>query len=381
MIKFTVLPREMLDISKPENVQNYANFLAECSKLNVQLSIQNIQGKSTSISAEPEIEKDYETVITFIDKYFSILSVEIDRITKSVSTDTNMPPIFSDSKLNQQFELLAKAVQSCIDNDVPANGYILSAIQSIDARLEHTVPLNFSQFDIIDFNFGTNMPYEISGGHIWSVVLKKEDNESFIVPLVKNPETTDGLLQITEDDIFWDTAIIKMQTTYCTVKYARWISNLRANKVIGKVHPDFIKKIQMQLSSEYNHAYYASSSGMIYEKALLEVTSSAIEETSSKTFSSFKEKMEYFLREIHYSFDDEILQSFLVGINLEKLTFNYIAMKVYPDEKITSYKIVQLKKKLKESFVEWLTSNCPNLKNSLPGISFIQLIKLMKKYL
>ena len=219
---------------------NLANFLLKCNEISVQLNVQNFQNeKNVVITARPESPQDYEEVISFVEQFFTIESVEIDR----TNEDQKNMFTFNDEKLNQQFELLAKAIQKCENSNIPANGYILSAIQNINARISLT-SIDFEQMDVVDMNFGTNMPSEICGGHIWTIVLQKNEHESFVVPMVREPQNLEMVLPITitEDDILIDSPSADLSKTFISKK-ARWVSNLRANKVIGRASKNATKKI------------------------------------------------------------------------------------------------------------------------------------------
>ena len=237
MMLFKVSPNENFSVTL---------LLHACSKVNAKVVVHDLQKAQHYITAEPQSQEDTDELLSLIESFYSIDSIDIDTTEmKNPNQDERKYAFnFEDEKLNQQFTILADAVTECLNNGIAANGYILSAIQNIHSKLQLTPIIDYEIGDIVDANFGTNMPYETSGGHIWNLVIAKKDHLAFVVPMFKNnsemQNSIDDTMQISENQVSFYNIKSDLSATVLALGAGRWISSNRISKVIGKASADYL---------------------------------------------------------------------------------------------------------------------------------------------
>ncbi len=240
----------------PNNNFSVTQLLKACSSVNAKVIVHNMQRQKHYITAEPQGPADYDELISLIERFYEINSIEIDTI-EIQKKEREYSFNFEDEKLNQQFTILADAVTECSNNNIAANGYILSAIQNIHAKLQLTPTIDFSVNDIVDANYGTNMPYETSGGHIWNLVVSKNEHQAFVVPLFRNASETQQefstvCIPVDETMVSFFNMKTDLSSTFLAISIGKWISNQRISKVIGKATSDCLQKVITALPKAFD---------------------------------------------------------------------------------------------------------------------------------
>ena len=247
MMRFMVSPNDNFSITL---------LLQACSRVKAKVVVRNMQKAQHYITAEADTQEDINELITLIETFYTIDSIDIDT-TEMKKMEPRDSFSFEDEKLNQHFAILADAVTECLNNGITPNGYILSAIQCIHSKLKLTTPLDdFKEGDIIDCNYGTNMPYETSGGHIWNLVVAKQEHQAFVIPLFKNTSgsqlETDTSIQVDESMVSFYSIKTDLSATVLSIGAGRWISTYRISKVIGKASNDCLKKVITELPKAFD---------------------------------------------------------------------------------------------------------------------------------
>jgi hypothetical protein len=231
------------------------SLLKACQNVKAKVVVHNMQKAQHYITAETSAQEDTDEIISLIESFYTINSIEIDTTELKVREE-NYAFNFEDEKLNQQFTILADAVTECLNNGIAANGYILSAIQNIHSKLQLTPIIDYEIGDIVDANFGTNMPYETSGGHIWNLVIAKKNHLAFVVPMFKNnsemQNSIDDTMQISENQVSFYNIKSDLSATVLALGAGRWISSNRISKVIGKASADYLQKVITTLPKSFD---------------------------------------------------------------------------------------------------------------------------------
>ena len=244
----------------PNNNFSITLLLKACSKVNAKVVVHDLQKAQHFITAEPQSQEDTDELLSLIESFYTINSIEIDTTEPYNKEESRYLFNFEDEKLNQQFTILADAVAECINNGIAPNGYILSAIQGIHSKLKITTPImDFEIADIVDCNYGTNMPYETSGGHIWNLVVAKQEHQAFVIPMFKNTvdsqsQNNDAICSIPIDEtmVAFNSIKTDLSATFLALSAGRWISTYRITKVIGKVSDDCLKKAITNLPKAFD---------------------------------------------------------------------------------------------------------------------------------
>ena len=248
MMLFKVSPNENFSVTL---------LLQACLKVNAKVVVHDLQKAQHYITAEPQTQEDTDELLSLIESFYTIESIDIDT-TEIKNKEERTLFNFQDEKLNQQFTILADAVAECLNKGLVPNGYILSAIQGLHAKLKLTMPITeFEVADIVDCNYGTNMPYETSGGHIWNLVVAKNEHQAFVIPMFKNtaesPYQNDAIcFAINEEMATFDSVKTDLSSTFLALDAGRWISTYRITKVIGKCTNDCLKKVIIELPKAFD---------------------------------------------------------------------------------------------------------------------------------
>ena len=253
MMLFKVSPNENFSVTL---------LLQACLKVNAKVVVHDLQKAQHYITAEPQSQEDTDELLSLIESFYTIDSIDIDT-TEIKNKEERTLFNFQDEKLNQQFTILADAVAECLNKGLVPNGYILSAIQGLHAKLKLTMPITgFEVADIVDCNYGTNMPYETSGGHIWNLVVAKNEHQAFVIPMFKNTaesqdQNNDAAIcfAIDEKMATFDSIKTDLSSTFLALNAGRWISNYRISKKIGKCTDDCLKKVIIELQKAFDFTY------------------------------------------------------------------------------------------------------------------------------
>ena len=250
MMLFKVSPNENFSVTL---------LLQACLKVNAKVVVHDLQKAQHVITAEPQSQEDTDELLSLIESFYTIDSIDIDTTEMKNQDERKYAFNFEDEKLNQQFTILADAVAESENKGIAPNGYILSAIQGLHARLKLTTPvIDFEVGDVIDCNYGTNMPYETSGGHIWNLVIAKNEHQAFVIPMFKNTaesqsENSDAIcIPIDETMVSFNSIKTDLSATFLALNVGRWISNYRITKVIGKSTDNCFKKVISELPKAFD---------------------------------------------------------------------------------------------------------------------------------
>ena len=102
------------------------------------------------------------------------------------------------------------------------------------------------------------MPYETSGGHIWNLVIAKNEHQAFVIPMFKSTdesqvENTDTIcIPIDETMVTFKAIKTDLSATFLALNAGRWISTYRITKVIGRSTDDCLKKVITELPKAFN---------------------------------------------------------------------------------------------------------------------------------
>lgn len=243
-------------IVRQKDTYSLNNFELACDEIIIkEKKISALSSGRLQISAEPTTEENYPKVILLVEQFFELESVKIDCSKKLIKDEDtkNVVTAFSDSKTNKFFNLLINAVQRTIDAGKDYKGILLSAIQLLDYNLSPPTVVDFDVANIVDINLGTNMTPELSGGHVWALVVQKETDSSFVIPILKKDPDDISKNDININGECVDISVNKLdeKNTFLSLGYARWISNKRIAKTIGSMDYNYFKEVVAKIPQTF----------------------------------------------------------------------------------------------------------------------------------
>ncbi len=363
------------------------------------------------IKEEPNtVEKGASDVAT------AIVPVEVepqkpeDLIVKKVEFQNQMV----EDALNQLARSAYWAIykQNCFDKDVAS--HIWTATRELSKRFgsEEIIPFSFG--DIVDCYFGTHLPREINGGHVFCLVINVGiDNLVYVTPITKQTTNISSNSFITfkapEDVVYNDSNYTEGTLLLDMSKYIR---AERFQKIVGRANPEFVKRVLLQLASTHDFIaahpeifddvknedddlpFTMSDEPIEKEVIVNEKVTPVNKEAKSvnceavlgellkhalsniKKGESFLGNLRTFLADIGMTADNPTVnEAFIAACEVKKITFETIAGALH--NKNEALNEDEIKAVLKETFKEWMATK-EELKD-YPRLTFTALLKLFAK--
>lgn len=255
------------------DMQNKQDIIALTKEVNnltcrIQIDIEN-----GFVIAQEIDEVQIDTVIELINKYYSILSVDIDN---TLQTEQKNTADFKQEKLEPKSEedliiekvkfknehieeivnKLLKTVGWAIEKrNIPEKEigeFIWTAINEISFKYGKNDIVPFEVGDVVDCNFGAHPNEEINGYHIPAIVCDTSyNNLVYVVPIGKTHgvmEAKNSLEYTTPTDISFDDFANGKVLLY----KGRYVIKERIHKVIGQTSSNFFEQVLSKLPSIFN---------------------------------------------------------------------------------------------------------------------------------
>ena len=406
-----------------------SSLMKEVSKVSCKISFNLAEGLVTVENVDTSMI-DY--IIDLINKYYSILSVDIDN-TNALSNSINhishsenaqITPLPADKNSiieNEYIDSLVNTLSKTLNwalskGNVPEKelGYfILSSISEISLTYNSINCIEFKVGDVVDCNYGTHLPGEINGAHVPSIVCNILSNGmAYLIPITQSVFSTSSnstlYFKNNKNIIFDESGYAEGTVLLYKAKYLR---PERFHKVIGKVTPDFLKTILTKLPSVFNFTNYLSDSTSANSEngntnftldatnvskstntvsitrqtteqtglnadALLKAIGPALDKLDKH--KSVESQLDGFLSEIGMTKTSKFVrEAFIVASKLEDtITFDNLLLELNCSHPyINNVNII--KSSLREDFKNWLKLY-PELANR-PRLSIISLLKVFAK--
>lgn len=363
-----------------------------------------------SVTVENVNDTIIDTVIELIEKYFTVLSVNIDNTVEEPLAEKQskvLEPQSEDDLIIKKIEFRNKYVENLINkflstaywalfnkniSEKEIGNFIITSMCEISMRYNNKPCVKFSVGDVVDCNYGMHLVGEINGGNVFAIVCNvMTDGMVYLVPITEDQSesTSQSYLAVNApEDVIYEDDTYKGGTAL--LDKAKYVRPERINSVIGKATPAFFEKLLHQLASTFDFTNCLANSSKTVDKAvktpakkvsneesaLLEVIGFALEKLdASKTL---EEQVETFLTDIGMSTSEKMVtQAFIIACNIEKINYENVVLKLH-DVYHPEFKEEAIKRILQDNFKEWL-NQYPTLAEKCPKISFTSLLKVFAK--
>ena len=244
-----------------------------------------------------------DTVIELVDKYYTILGVDIDNTieepveeqltsvvdesgettTEDVESSTTsetveevaekqptvLEPQTEDDLIIKKVEFANQYLEDLINklmrtaawamfkmniSEKEIGDFIYTSMSEISMRYNYKKCIEFSVGDIVDCNYGMHLTGEINGGHVAAIVCNiSPSGMAYLVPITKmQTEITSEsyLIFNPPEDVIYEKDYYKGGTAL--LDKAKYVRAERINEVIGRTTPDFFKKVLYGLASAFD---------------------------------------------------------------------------------------------------------------------------------
>lgn len=241
--------------------------------------------KNGSVAVENVNDSMIDDVIELIDKYYTILSIDIDNtiaqeVAKNPATEETcdtgnekqhavLGPQSEDDLIIKKVEFENEYVENRINNflktaywalynqsatEKDIGDFILTCMSEISMRYSPKPVIKFAVGDIVDVNYGSHLPGEIVGGHVHAIVCNiLNEDMAYVVPITKarTDITSQSYLPMdTPNDVTYYNEFYKGGTVI--VDKGKYVRAERFHSVIGKTTPEFFEKLLYQLASAFD---------------------------------------------------------------------------------------------------------------------------------
>ena len=370
-----------------------------------------------------------DTVIELVDKYYTILGVDIDNtieepveeqltsvVDESGGTTTEDDLIIKKVEFTNQYleDLLNKLMRTVawamFKMNIPEKeigNLIYTCMSEISMRYNDKQCIEFSVGDIVDCNYGVHLTGEINGAHVAAIVCNiSHSGMAYLVPITKmQTEITSEsyLIFNPPEDVIYENDYYKGGTAL--LDKAKYVRAERINKVIGRTTPDFFKKVLYGLTSAFDFtsrldtgkettdevvktptATKDTTDKVVKTKAttkkvggeeaaLLEVIGVAFDKLDPS--KKVEEQIESFLTDIGMTTTERMVtQSFVIACDINRINYENVILKLH--EQFPKVKEAIIKNILKEAFKNWL-EKYPTLVEKCPKISLMAMLKVFAK--
>lgn len=234
------------------------------------------------IAVESVDDTMIDIVIELVDKYYTILGIDIDNTVGETTVAqekpdvveieqnlTDLGPQSEDDLIIQKVEFENEYVQNRINNflktaywalynrratEKDVGDYIVTCQNEISMRYSSKPSIEFSIGDIVDVNYGVHLPGEVIGGHVHAIVCNTLNRDmAYVVPITKarTEITTKSYLPLeVPKDATYDNGCYKGGTVLADK--GKYVRVERFNAVIGKTKADFFEKLLYLLASAFD---------------------------------------------------------------------------------------------------------------------------------
>lgn len=384
-----------------------ASLIKEIDKIPCRIYLDFENG---SVTVENVNDTMIDAVIELIEKYFTVLSVNIDNTVEEPLAEKQskvLEPQSEDDLIIKKIEFRNKYVENLINkflstaywalfnkniSEKEIGNFIITSMCEISMRYNNKPCVKFSVGDVVDCSYGMHLVGKINGGHVFAIVCNvMTDGMAYLVPITEDQSESTSQSYLTvnaPEDVIYENDAYKGGTAL--LDKAKYVRPERINSVIGKATPAFFEKLLHQLASTFDFTNCLANSSKTVDKAvktpakkvsneesaLLEVIGFALEKLdASKTL---EEQVETFLTDIGMSTSEKMVtQAFIIACNIEKINYENVVLKLH-DVYHPEFKEEAIKRILQDNFKEWL-NQYPTLAEKCPKISFTSLLKVFAK--
>lgn len=425
--------------------KSVVSLIKEVNKISCRIFIDLENG---FVTVENVNDSMIDNVIDLVNNYYTILNVDIDNIFEEAAKESVIPagvetpvedvektpkeekhepkvvgPQSEDDLIIRKVKFKNENVENRINNllktaywamynknagEKDICDFILSTISEISMKFTDKPNIEFSVGDIVDVNFCTNLPGEINGGHVHTIVANiLNDDMAYVVPITKQKAEINAKsylhMEAPKDAIYNDERYNGGTVLLDKGKYVRIE---RFNFVVGKTNSTFFERLLKQLSRTFDFTNIfvetvekdENSTAIAAENsAKKEIVDNTIEtkETTTKkvgseetalmeTFGfafdklnssiSIEGQLVQFLADIGMDTTQKVFNSaFVVACNIKKINYENVISGIKEKFPGTNEKIIE--KILKEEFKKWIDTY-PALKEKCPKISIISILKV-----
>ena len=242
-LKVKVCPKENVDI---------VSFFSEVKSFRCRI---NCDVENGEISAFDIFDKTAERLINLIYKFFEIKGIDYIPCENGVNhEDSSIEEItlFENKEIKRQLKSFVNNldfVMKCFNmNADDVCKFIISLSFEMKRAYNFKDYVKFSLGDVVDCNFGHHVKGELSGGHMFAVILDADNNGMiYVVPICKLVKEKDDKKYLTvnggDKDITFFSRNIKYTDSTALIWKACAIHRWRINGVIGRASDEFLEKL------------------------------------------------------------------------------------------------------------------------------------------
>lgn len=194
-----------------------------------------------------------ETVETVAEKHPTVLEPqsEDDLIIKKIEFENE----YVENLINKFLRTAYWAMFKMSISEKEIGDFVLTSMNEISMRYNYKPSIEFSVGDIVDCNYGMHLVGEINGGHVAAIVCNiYASGMVYLVPITKMQTDITShsylIFNPPEDAIYENDMYYKGGTAI--LDKAKYVHPKRINAVIGRTTPTFFKKILCQLASTFD---------------------------------------------------------------------------------------------------------------------------------
>lgn len=258
-----------------------ASLIKEVDKISCRIYIDLENG---SVTVENVNDTMIDTVIELINKYYTILGVDIDNTTEEPSEKQETPVVVEEIPKRQPTILEPQSADDLIikkvefENEYVQNlankllrsaywamfkmnvserdigDFIFTSLSEISMEYGNEPIIEFSVGDVVDYNYGRHLIGEINGSHVNAIVCNiYASGMVYLVPITKalnDISSSSYLIFNAPEDVIYKNEQYTGGTAL--LDKAKCVRHERIREVVGKATPAFFEKLLRQLASTFD---------------------------------------------------------------------------------------------------------------------------------
>ena len=351
-------------------------------------------------------------VIDLISKDFDVIGVdmspddgkfEFEEVTRNAEADTYLQFKYTCPEVYEQIQKLLRSIfwlmryKGAIPKDVCK--HLMDASTEMHMKYNPKEMVEVKVGDVVDCNYGNNIPGEISGGHVHALICNIDDGGMiYAIPIGKASSIADDksfLHFVAKTDIEYVSP--KYTGGVLILKKAQYINPLRVQSIVGHAMPEFFEKVLLAVLTTVDFSGKLASENKgksvlvpvkkvekkksrkdqpTREEFIIEQISDAV--ATLDRSKEPKAQVDSFMEAIGFSKEDKIIRSaFLASCVVKRVTMDSVLLEVCNSNPNIKEEVIN--SSLKISFNKWLEDNYPMIKEKYPKISIISLLKVFVK--
>lgn len=396
---------------KVEAEPNTISLMKEIDKISCRI---NLDLEHNIIIVENVSDGMLEDVVDLVKKYYSISNIHIDNILSGANNEMEAQLSDSSSKYRWVFDtnFEGKCLKPIIKDIINRSEKILATSGDSESQISKFIAssrddlsynyfigesVKFSIGDIVSCNYGKHLLGEPFGFDLYSIVGNiSKTGMPYLIPLGRLNYGNESTFILNPDS---DIEKIDSHINICTKLYldrARYVNAKRVNKVIGSVKSEFLQRLLIAVTDNYNFVNSDStikSNDTVTKESFFEVlrvNKKLLRDSERAIFEAISPKLtvldtntpvykqlDTFLEAIGMPVDNELVkQSFVVAPSLPKISGPVLSTTLKLQD--ANFAKIDVQARLRAVSRNWLVGY-PKLAEDFSKISFCTLLRVYVK--